>query len=54
MAEVCSACGKKVDMTMSFSASGPGITKREPTPPICGACFKKRSAALLAKLRGKK
>jgi len=51
MAEVCSACGKKVDVTMSFSASGPGIPKRDPTLPICQPCFKKRSAALLAKLR---
>jgi len=51
MSEICSACGKTVDVTMSFSASGPGIPKRDPMPPICSACFKKRSAALLAKLR---
>lgn len=49
----CAACGKNVDVTMTFSASGPGVPKREPTPPICSPCFRKRTKAIINNLKGK-
>jgi len=54
MKQVCSICKREVTMTMTFTATGPGIPKREPTPPICSPCFKRRTTEMLAKLKRRK
>ena len=43
---ICNVCGKKVDLTMSFSIVG-----EKPTPPICNKCFKKATDIKLSQLK---
>ena len=43
---ICNVCGKKVDLTMSFS-----ITGGEPTPPICKKCFKETTDTTIKQLK---
>ena len=43
---ICAQCGKRVDMTISFS-----VPDGEPTPPLCMKCFRARTRQMRESLK---